>query len=183
MSGGEGKRSLQDVLRARRESASLVTPGEAARREAARRREGAAAQAVEALERWRDGRSPDGSRKLEPEVYAELFRLSPSAYYASGHWSRRARAQLASVPACEVRLCAATAGAAARHLNHEALGAEQAGRDLITLCAGCHRRAEKLGRRLRRVPTREDLVSLDPRAPLYDPDEIAALKARYGAGR
>src|SRR5688500_8060434 len=143
MAPDQEKRSLQDVLRARRESASLVTPGEAARREAARKREGAAAQAVEAVERWRDGRSPDGSRKLEPAVYAELFRLSPAAYYASGHWSRRARTQLASAPACEVRLCAATAGAAAHHLNHDALGSEQAGRDLITLCAGCHRRAEK----------------------------------------
>lgn len=182
MRGETGKRSLQDVLRARREAAALVTPGEAARREAARRREGAAASAVEALERFRDGRSPDGSRKLEPEVYAELFRLSPAAYYASGHWARRARAQLAAAPACEVEQCVAAAGAEARHLNHDAVGAEQPGRDLITLCPACHRRAEKLGRRLRRVPTRDELVALDPRAPLYDPDEIAALKAKYGAG-
>jgi hypothetical protein len=179
MSRDTGKRSLQDVLRARREAAPLVTAGEAARREAARRREGVTAAAVEALERFRDGRSPDGSRKLEPEVYAELFRLSPPAYYASAHWSRRARAQLAAAPACEVAACGATAGAAARHLSHDAIGAEQPGRDLVTLCPACHRRAEKLGRRLGRVPAREELVALDPRAPLYDPDEIAALKAKY----
>ena len=53
-------------------------------------------------------------------------------------------------------------------------------RDLITLCAGCHRRAEKLGRELGRVPRREELVALDPRRPLYEPADIAALKARYG---
>jgi hypothetical protein len=179
MSEGE-KRSLQDVLRARRESASLVTPGEAARREAARRREQAADEAAEAVERWRDGRSPDSGRKLTPEVYAELFRLAPGAYYASAHWSRRARAQLAAASACEVELCRSTAAVEARHLNLDALGSEQPGRDLITLCAACHRRAEKLGRRLGRVPTRAEVVALDPRAPLYDPDDIAALKARYG---
>jgi hypothetical protein len=180
MSGGGEKRSLQDVLRARREAPSLVTPGEAARREAARRREESSAAAVEALERWRDGRSPDGSGKLAVDVYAELFRLSPAAYYASGHWSRRARAQLAAAPACEVELCGATAGVAAHHLHHGAMGDEQPGRDLITLCAACHRRAEKLGRRLRRVPARDEIVAIDPHAPLYDPDEIAALKAKYG---
>jgi hypothetical protein len=180
MSGEGGKRSLQDVLRARREAASLVTPGEAARRDAARRREQTTAAAVEAVERWRDGRSPDGRGRLEPEVYAELYRLAPGAYYASGHWSRRARAQLAASPACEVERCGATAGVAAHHLNHEALGDERAGRDLITLCAPCLRRAEKLGRRLGRAPTREEITAIDSRAPLYDPDEIAALKAKYG---
>jgi 5-methylcytosine-specific restriction endonuclease McrA len=183
MAPDDGKRSLQDVLRARREAPVLVTPGEAARRDAARRREGVAAAAVEALERFRDGRSPDGSGKLEPEVYAQLFELSSAAYYASVHWARRARAQLAAAPACEVALCGATAATAARHLNHTALGAEQPGRDLITLCPACGRRAEKLGRRLGRVPAREELVALDPRAPLYDPDEIAALRARYAGGR
>jgi hypothetical protein len=176
-----GKRSLQDVLRARRESPSLVTPAEAARREAARRRESASAAAAEAVERWRDGRSPDGSGRLEREVYAELFRLAPDAYYASAHWARRARAQLSAAPACEVARCGSTAGAAARHLDHDALGDEQPGRDLITLCPACHRRAEKLGRRLGRVPARAEIVAVDPRAPLYDPAEIAALKAKYGA--
>jgi hypothetical protein len=181
MPGDPGKRSLQDVLRARRETAPLVSAAEAARREASRRREGVTAAAVEAFERFHDGRSPDGSRKLELEVYAELFRLSPAAYHASGHWSRRVRAQLAAAPACEVAQCGASVGVTARHLNHDALGAEQPGRDLITLCPACHRRAEKVGRRLGRVLTREELVELDPRAPLYDPEEIAALKAKYGA--
>lgn len=179
MAEERGKRSLQDVLRARRESPSLVTPGEAARREAARRRESAAAAAVAAVERWRDGRSPDGAGKLEPEVYAEVFRIAPDAYFASGHWARRTRAQLAAAPACEVVRCGSASGATARQLSLDALGAEQPGRDLITLCAACHRRAERLGRRLGRVPARDELVALDPRAPLYDPDEIAALRAKY----
>lgn len=181
MRSGEGKKSLQDVLRARRESASLVTPGEAARREAARRREAHEAEAAAALERWRDGRSPDGGRRLAREAYRELFRLDPAAYFATGHWARRARVQLASAPACEVAGCGSGAGVAVQHLTYETLGEEQAGRDLITLCEGCRRRAAKLGTQQGRVPSRDEIVSLDPSAPLYDPDEIAALRVKYGA--
>ena len=177
----DGKKSLQDVLRARRQSPSLLSPAEAARREAARRREAHEAEAAAALERWRDGRSPDGGGKLAPDAYRELFRLDPAAYLASGHWARRVRAQLAAAPVCEVAGCGAEEGVSAQHLTHAALGEEQPGRDLVTLCAACRRRAEKLGRRLGRVPTREEVVALDPRAPLYDPDEIAALRAKYGA--
>ena len=180
MNRGEGKKSLQDVLRARREAPSLLTPAEAARREAARRREALQAAAAAALERWRDGRSPDAGGKLEPEAYRELFRLSPKAYLASGHWARRVRAQLAAAPRCEVADCGSEADVAAQHLTHSTLGEEQPGRDLITLCEGCRRRAEKLGARLGRVPTREELVALDPKAPLYEPADIAALKAKYG---
>jgi hypothetical protein len=177
----DGKKSLQDVLRARREAPSLLTPGEAARREATRRREAAEAEAAAALERWRDGRSPDSGGKLAPDVYRELFRLDPAAYLASGHWSRRVRAQLAAAPTCEVAGCGSAAGVSAQHLTHTALGGEQPGRDLITLCGACRRRAEKLGRRLGRVPSRDEVVALDPTAPLYDLDEIAALRAKYGS--
>ena len=64
MSRGDGQKSLQDVLRARREATSLLSPAEAAAREAARRREETEAEAASALERWREGRSPDAGGKL-----------------------------------------------------------------------------------------------------------------------
>ena len=83
MSRGDGKKSLQDVLRARREAPSLLSPAEAAKREAARRQDEVEAEAAAALERWRDGRSPDGRGKLSPEAYRVLFRLSPAAYEAT----------------------------------------------------------------------------------------------------
>jgi hypothetical protein len=174
----DGKKSLQDVLRARREAPALLTPGEVARREAARRREASGAEAAHALGRFRDGRSPDGGGKLSPDAYRELFRLDPSAYLATGHWSRRARAQLAAAPGCDV--CGAAEGAAAQHLTHATIGEEEPIRDLITLCPRCRRRAAKLGRRLGNVPTRQQLAGLDPQAPLYDADEIAALRQKYG---
>jgi 5-methylcytosine-specific restriction endonuclease McrA len=180
MSGIPGKRSLQEVLRERRAATPLLSPVEASQREAARRRDAVDAAAAEALARWRDGRSPDGRGKLALEVYRKLFALNSAAYYASGHWSRRARAQLAHAPACEVATCGSAADLAAHHLTHVALGEEQPGRDLITLCEGCHRRARKLGQDLARVPTREEVVGLDPAAPLYDSSAIAALKAKYG---
>ena len=183
MSRGDGKKSLHDVLRARRETTSLLTPAEAAKREAAKRREEIEADALAALERWRDGRSPDARGKLAPEAYRALFGLSEAAYEASGHWARRAKAQLAAAPACEVERCRAESGVAARHLSQATLGAEEVGRDLITLCDGCHRRAQKLGRELGRVPRREEIVRLDPRRPLYEPADIAALKAKYARER
>ena len=180
MSRGAGKKSLQDVLRARREAPSLLSPAEAAQREAERRRAEIEVEAAAALERWRDGRSPDARGKLAPAVYATLHRLSPGAYAESGHWSRRVKAQLAHAPACEVECCNATDGVGAHHLTHAALGAEEPGRDLITLCESCHRRARKLGGELGRVPRRDELVALDPARPLYEPADIAALKQKYG---
>jgi hypothetical protein len=179
MARGDGKKSLQDVLRARREAPSLLSPAEAAQREAARRREEIETDAAAALERWRDGCSPDGRAKLAPETYRVLFRLSPAAYEATGHWARRAKAQLALAPACEVERCRAESGVGAQHLTHAMVGEEEPGRDLITLCDGCHRRARKLGRELGRVPRRHDITALDPRRPLYEPADIAALKAKY----
>jgi hypothetical protein len=179
MARGEGKKSLHDVLRARREAPTLLTPAEAAKREAARRGEEAEAQAEAAFGRWRDGRSPDAGGKLSTEAYRALFRLSPAAYDATGHWQRRAKAQLGAAPACEVERCRAETGARARHLTHATLGEEEPGRDLITLCDGCHRRAEKLGRELGRVPRRGEIARLDPARPLYGPADIAALKAKY----
>ena len=52
---------------------------------------------------------------------------------------------------------------------------------MITLCDGCHRRARKLGRELGRVPRRHEIVALDPGRPLYEPADIAALKAKYAS--
>jgi hypothetical protein len=127
----------------------------------------------------RGGGSPDGRGKLPPETYRALFALSPAAYEATGHWARRAKAQLAFAPACEVERCRSGTGTGVRHLTHATIGEEEPGRDLITLCDGCHRRAEKLGRELGRVPRREEIVRLDPRRPLYEPADIAALKAKY----
>ena len=180
MSREPGKKSLQDVLRARREAPSLLSPAEAAQREAARRRAELEAEAAAGLERWRDGRSPDAGGKLAPAVYAALYRLSPEAYATSGHWSRQTKAQLAYAPACEVRRCGATAGVAVHHLTHATLGEEEVGRDLITLCESCHRRARKLGAELGPVPRRDELVALDPARPLYEPADIAALRRKYG---
>ena len=181
MSRGAGRKSLQDVLRARREAPALLSPAEAAQRKAARSRAEIEAEAASALERWRDGRSPDARGKLAPAVYAALQRLSPHAYAASAHWSRRAKAQLAHAPACEVKRCGATDGVGAHHLTHATLGEEEPGRDLITLCASCHRRARKLVAEVGRVARRDELVTLDPTRPLYEPAEIAALKRKYGS--
>jgi hypothetical protein len=179
MAREDGKKSLQDVLRARREAPSLLSPAEAAKREAARRQEGLEAEAKAALERWRDGRSPDARGKLAPDAYRALFRLSPAAYETTGHWARRAKAQLALAPACEVERCGGESGVGAQHLTHGTLGEEEPLRDLITLCDGCHRRAQKLGRELGRVPRRDEIVGLDPSRPLYEQADIAALKAKY----
>jgi hypothetical protein len=181
MAHGAGKKSLQDVLRARREAPSLLSPAEAAQREASRRRDEERTVAAEAVQRWRDGRSPDARGKLTPGAYHALRRLSPAAYEATGHWSRRVKAQLALAPACEVERCGSRTGVGVHHLTHETLGEEEPGRDLITLCDGCHRRAQRLGRELGRVPRRMEVVSLDPLRPLYERAEIAALKEKYGS--
>ena len=180
MTRGDGKKSLQDVLRSRREAPALLSPAEAAQREAARRREEVEAAAADAFARWRDHRSPDARGKLAPEAYRALYRLSPAAYDATAHWGRRAKAQLALEPVCAVERCRAETGLTARHLTHATLGEEEPGRDLVTLCDGCHRRAEKLGRDLGRVPRRGEIAALDPSRPLYGPADIAALKAKYG---
>jgi hypothetical protein len=175
-----GKKSLQDVLRARRGATPLVSRAEAANREASRRRAEIEAAATAAVERWRSGKSVDGRAKLPPEVYVEVFARSPAAYRESAHWVRKTRAQLALAPRCEVTRCGKDAGVAAYHLHHDTLGGEQPGVDLITLCPGCHRRVERLGRQLARVPSRAEIAGLDPSAPRYERADIAALRAKYG---
>ena len=181
MGNANRKKSLHDVLRERRESKPLLSVRELQLREAARRRDEAEALAADRVERWRQrGKSVDAEGKLAPEAYRLVFRHSRPAYYGSRHWTRRSRAQLGVTSFCEVERCGATDDVRVRHLNHDALGAEQVGRDLITLCAGCLRRALKREEELGRLGTREELRELDPQAPLYDAAAIAALKAKHG---
>ena len=180
MGNANRKKSLHDVLRERRAAKPLLSVRELQLREAARRRDEEEALATDRLERWRQRqKSVDAEGKLAPEVYRLIFRRSRPAYYGSRHWSRRTRAQLGVTGFCEVERCGGTADLHVRHLNYDALGEEQVGRDLITLCEGCLRRALKREEELGRPGTRDELRDLDPRAPLYDQAAIAALKAKH----
>ena len=181
MGNADRKKSLHDVLRERRAAKPLLSVRELQLREAARRRDETEALAQERLERWlARGKSVDAEGKLDPSVYRVVFTRSRRAYYGSRHWSRRSRAQLELAASCEVERCGGTADLGARHLHYDALGEEQAGRDLITLCGGCAGRARKLEEELGRPGTREELRALDPQRPLYDAAAIAALKAKHG---
>ena len=174
------KKSLHDVLRERRAAKPLLSVREVQLREAARRRDEIESLASERLERWRvRGKSVDAEGKLDPAVYRAIFALDRRAYYGSRHWSRRLRAQLGLAARCEVARCGRDGELRVRHLSHDALGGEQPGRDLITLCESCLGRALKHERELGRLATREELSELDPQRPLYDPDAIAALKAKH----
>jgi 5-methylcytosine-specific restriction endonuclease McrA len=175
------KKSLHDVLRERRAAKPLLSVRELQLREAARRRDEEEALASDRVERWRlRGKSVDAEGKLDPAVYRLVFRRSRPAYYGSRHWSRRSRAQLGVTSFCEVERCGRHVGLGVRHLNYDALGQEQPGRDLITLCERCLGRALKREEQLGRPGTREELRELDPQAPLYDAAAIAALRAKHG---
>jgi hypothetical protein len=174
------KKSLHDVLRERRAATPLLSVRELQLREAARRRDEEDELARERVERWRlRQKSVDAEGTLAPAVYRTIFARSRRAYYDSRHWSRRARAQLELSAACEVERCGAAIDLRARHLHYDALGEEQAGRDLITLCGRCLSRAIKREDEIGRPGTREELRDLDPERPLYDPTAIAALKAKH----
>jgi hypothetical protein len=173
------KKSLQDVLRARRQAAPLLTARELRDREATRRREEVAQEVSRLLDRRDRARTPvDTDGKLALELYRAIFASSRSAYYESRHWSRRSLAQRKATPACEVVRCGKSEGLRAHHLNHDALGEELAGRDLVTLCERCLRRARKLEQEYGRPATRDELKALDPERLLFTPVEIAALKER-----
>jgi len=174
------KKSLHDVLRERRAAKPLLSVSELQQREAARRWNEAEALANERVERWRLRQtSVDAGGKLAPEVYQAIFARSRRAYYGSRHWSRCSRAQLRLTSFCEVERCDRAVDLRARHLHHDALGEEQPGRDLITLCESCLSRAHKREEELGRPGTREELRDLDPQRPLYDPAAIAALRAKH----
>lgn len=180
MSNPDRKKSLHDVLRERRAAKPLLGVRELQLREAARRREESEATAHELVERWGRRQQPvDVGGKLVPEVYRAIFARSRKAYYDSRHWSRCARVQLGLAPFCEVARCDRAVDLHAHHLHHDSLGAEQAGRDLITLCAGCLGRARKREEQLRRPATRDEVRALDPGLPLYDAAAIAVLKAKH----
>jgi hypothetical protein len=179
------ERSLQDVLRARRGVPSLLSPEQLRQREAARRRDeeeqrrraddAAAARLVAG--RHERGRRIDAEGRLSPSLYRAVFTAAPQAYLASAHWSRRSKAQLTHAAACE--RCGAAEQLGVVHLHHGSIGAERPGRDLVTLCDGCSRRARQRGRGLGRPLTRDELRAIDPDAPLFDADAIAELRARY----
>ena len=180
MGNANRKKSLHDVLRERRDAKPLLSVRELQLREAARQREEAETLAHERVERWRLHRkSVDAEGKLAPAVYRAIFARSRRAYYGSRHWSRRSRAQLELTPACEVDRCNRTADLRAHHVHYDSVGEEQAGRDLVTVCAGCLSRALRREQELGRPGTREELRGLDPNRPLYDEAAIAALKAKH----
>jgi hypothetical protein len=190
MAGPGRDRSLQDVLRARREQAGLLPLREVRAREAARLREeqeaaqraAAEREAARLVERRRATQEPvDGRSKLDVGIYVAVLDLEPDAYFGSAHWRRVARAQRAATAECEVSRCERPAKAV-RHAGVPAIGAEQPGRDVVSLCDGCDRRARKASRTLARPLTRAEIADLDPLGPLYDRDAIAALRARYDIG-
>jgi len=174
------KKSLHDVLRERRAAKPLLSVMELQLREAVRRRDEAEALAQERVERWQlRQKSVDAEGKLAPEVYRAVFARNRRAYYGSRHWSRCSRAQLVLTSFCEVERCRRPDELQVRQLHDDAVGEERAGRDLITLCQGCVRRAHKREQELGRPAARDELLSLDPLQPLYDAAAIAALKAKH----
>ena len=180
-------RSLQDVLRARRQAASLLSVREVREREATRRREeeaaaereAAALEAVRLVARWREGGDAyDARSRISTAVHAAVLKLDPEAYAAGAHWRRVARAQRAAAPLCEVERCDAVAKTVQR-LEGAAAGEEQPERDLVSLCDGCGARARRGARTAGRALTRAEVAALDPHARLYDRGAIAELRARY----
>ena len=173
-------RSLQEAMRARREPKPLLTVEELRRREAEREQEALESEAARLVELWRRERTPvDAAGILEPPLYRAIFALDGDAYFESRHWARRAKAQLSASAACEVERCAEATELRVHRLGHRAIGEERVGVDLITLCEGCLRRADRRRRSASRALTRAELVQLDPVRPLYDPKTIAALKTKY----
>jgi hypothetical protein len=173
-------KSLQEILRERREAKPLLTVEQLRRRELERERDARGAAAAAAVEAWRAaGKAVDASGRLGASEYRAIFALDEAAYHGSRHWARRVRAQREAAPRCEVAGCGAPDDVRVLLLDRSAVGEERPGRDLITLCAGCERRARRLERERGRLPTREELVALDPTEPLYDPARIARLKSRY----
>ena len=173
-------RSLQEAMRARRQAKPLLSVEELRQREAARELAAIESAAARLVELWRRESKPvDAAGALAPQVHRAIFELDRDAYYGSRHWARRAKAQRAASPACEVDRCDERTDLRVVHLSHRSLGEEQVGTDLITLCETCRRRAERERRNRGRSLTRAEIVKLDPLRPLYEPGAIAALKARY----
>lgn len=178
------RNSLQEAMRARREATPLLSPAELRKRETERLRAeadaAASSMAARLVERWRaKGTAVDARAVLDAAAYRAVFALEPVAYEESGHWARVEAAQLELAPACEVARCGSREDLHAHRLTGRSIGEEQPGTDLVTLCDGCRRRAAKLARAQGRPLTREQIRGVDPRARLYGPDEIAALKRKH----
>lgn len=178
------RNSLQEAMRARREATPLLSPAELRKREAERLRAEAEAKAAgeaeKLVERWRaKGTAVDARGPLDAAAYRAVLALDPAAYEASGHWQRVEAAQLELAPACEVARCGSREDVHAHRLSGRTVGEEKPGTDTITLCDGCRRRVAKLARAQGRPLTREQIRGVDPRARLYGPDEIAALKRKH----
>jgi hypothetical protein len=173
-------RSLQEAMRARRQAKPLLTVEELRRREAERAQTALESEAARLVELWRrEGTPVDAAGNLEPPLFRGIFALDSGAYDAGRHWARRVKAQLSASPACEVERCGEATELRVHRLSHRAFGEERAGVDLITLCEGCLRRADRRRRSADRALTRAELVQLDPARPLYDRKTIAALKTKY----
>lgn len=167
------------MLRARRGAARLLSPRELQEREAARRAAELDEQARELVARWREtGRPVDSTRPLPPELYRAVFAREPHAYSASKRSARLSKAQVEAVPRCEVERCGATEDLHAHPLGPRSVGTEEVGVDLMTVCAGCGRRAVRRAAERGRPLTRDEVRALDPEAPLYDRAAIAAIRER-----
>lgn len=173
--------ALQQLLRARRAPKQLVSVEELRRREAERQREAereaAAAEARRLAAAWRADRAAPATTDVT--VLRELHSLEPEAYFATPRWRRVAKAQRALAPACEVARCGATSRVHAHPVSPRAVGVEEPGRDLVTLCDRCRRRVSARGRALGRPLARDEIRRLDPDAPVFDRASIAALRQRY----
>jgi hypothetical protein len=173
-------RSLQEAMRARRQAKPLLTVEELRKREAERAQTALESEAARLVELWRrEGTPVDAAGNLEPPLYRAIFALGSGAYHAGRHWARRVKAQLSASPACEVERCGEATELRVHRLSRRAVGEERVGVDLITLCEGCLRRADRRRRSADRALTRAELVQLDPARPLYDRKTIAALKTKY----
>jgi hypothetical protein len=181
MAGRRPDDSLQQLLRARRGPKSLLSVEELRRREAEREREAARAaaraEAARVAAEWRAGGALPAT--TDRAVLGELFAADPDAYLATPHWGRVTRAQLALAPRCEAGRCGATLRLRAHHGTHWALGAEEPGRDLVTLCDRCGRRAAARARARGRPLTRDEVRTLAVDGPLFDRASILALRERY----
>ena len=114
---------------------SLLNARELRERELARSREGLERAAAALVDRRRElGTAVDAGERLTPELYRAVFAADASAYFTSKHWSRRSRAQRAAAPACEVERCGRVEELHVHLLDRGAVGSEQPGRDVITLC-------------------------------------------------
>ena len=140
------KKSLQDVLRERRAAAPLLSAPRAAGarseppagggRAGSRRPRGALASGAHRGRRGREARA-------RPSTPPSSHRAGLRTWRASTGRAAPRRSGRRRLPA-KSHGCGKSEGLQAHLLTHDALGEEVVGRDLMTLCEGCLRRAVKL---------------------------------------